>query len=349
MKRSAWPLISIIIFFSLLTSCEKEEIKPEPVADFTMSKTSAEVGDTITFTNISLNASRYSWDFGDGKTSTNDSPSHAYSSEGTFNVTLTASGDGGENIASKSITVYYPKPVADFTMSKTSAEVGDPIFFTNTSLNASNYFWDFGDGKTSANKNPIHSYSTAGTFTITLKATGKGGENSLSRTIVVKQGFNIIPGASAMGISLAETWASAKSKLSSNYTQYGPLLLSGSSGSYVIHPVESKSQGITLYFLSVTGSLTFNSSDVVFLIVLNESFVGQTEKGIKMGSTLSEVKSAYGNPDRHDTVYSKYEYKIGISFYYNSMSKIDEMGILTPQKSNGSDNFLELLMKEIHR
>ncbi len=68
-----------------------------------------------------------------------------------------------------------PNPVASFTLDKTSSQIGETIYFVNTSENASNYFWDFGDGNTSTDKNPTYSYSSDGTFTITLTATGEGG------------------------------------------------------------------------------------------------------------------------------------------------------------------------------
>lgn len=175
----------MILFSFLIISCEKEEIAPEPVANFTASKTSAEVDETIMFTNSSENATTYFWDFGDGNTSIDENPIHSYSGNGTFMVTLTATGDGRENSTSKTITVAYPAPVANFTMDKTEAETDETITFTNSSENATTYSWDFGDGNTSIDENPTHSYSSDGTFTVTLTATGDGGENSTSKTITI--------------------------------------------------------------------------------------------------------------------------------------------------------------------
>ena len=78
-----------------------------------------------------------------------------------------------------------PNPVASFILDKTSSQIGETIYFVNTSENASNYFWDFGDGNTSTDENPTYSYSSDGTFTITLTATGEGGEKSVSKTIEI--------------------------------------------------------------------------------------------------------------------------------------------------------------------
>ena len=180
MKHLHLVLTSMIIFSIFMTSCTEEE----PYASFTC-KSSAEVNEVITFTNSSTFATNFSWDFGDGNTSTDENPTHSYSSEGNFTVTLTASGDGGENSTSETITVAYPVPVANFTMDKTEAEPGETITFTNSTQNAISYLWDFGDDKTSTDENPTHAYSSDGTFTVTLTATGVGDENSTSKTITV--------------------------------------------------------------------------------------------------------------------------------------------------------------------
>lgn len=172
-----------------------EEEKPEPVVSFTMDKEKATIGDTIAFTNTSANVSSYSWNFGDGNVSTDKNPKHVYTGQGTFKVTVIAKGEDGEKSASKTIVISPKKrkpepvivkePVADFSMDKVEVVVGDSISFTNTSKYTSHYTWNFGDGNTSTEKNPKHSYSKKGTFTVTLSAKGEGGKNSISKTIQV--------------------------------------------------------------------------------------------------------------------------------------------------------------------
>jgi PKD repeat protein len=78
-----------------------------------------------------------------------------------------------------------PAPVANFVPSKTTAAVNTAITFTNSSTNATSYLWSFGDGNSSAEMNPSHTYTTAGTFTVLLTATGKGGSNSTSKDITI--------------------------------------------------------------------------------------------------------------------------------------------------------------------
>ncbi|HRG58705.1 MAG TPA: PKD domain-containing protein [Bacteroidia bacterium] len=75
-----------LIFLTIsIFSCKKE-----PSASFTASKTNAEIDEEITFTNTSTDGVTYSWEFGDGATSTDESPKHAYTKDGSYTVTLTA-------------------------------------------------------------------------------------------------------------------------------------------------------------------------------------------------------------------------------------------------------------------
>lgn len=103
----AKKLFSLLGFlaFVLLISCSKDEEKPKPVAGFTASKTSVQAGEEIQFTNTSENATSYAWSFGDGTTSTLESPTKAFDAAGTFTVSLVATGAGGTNSSTMDITV----------------------------------------------------------------------------------------------------------------------------------------------------------------------------------------------------------------------------------------------------
>lgn len=86
-----------------------------------------------------------------------------------------------------------PQPVANFEVSNSTAEIGDQIIFTNNSQNADNYEWDFGDGNISIEKNPTHSYSEAGNFSIILSASGDGGIDTSISNIIIKTPSNFPP------------------------------------------------------------------------------------------------------------------------------------------------------------
>lgn len=103
----AKKLLSLVGFMALiaLMSCSKDDTKPKPTASFTVSKTSALVGEEIQFTNTSVNSTSYTWSFGDGTTSTEESPKKTYSASGVFTVTLAVMGEGGTASATQDITV----------------------------------------------------------------------------------------------------------------------------------------------------------------------------------------------------------------------------------------------------
>jgi len=160
---------------------------PVPVADFVADVTEGFAPLMVNFTNLSLNASEYLWDFGEGSTSTNTNPTNTYSNAGMYSVTLLAIGAGGSN--SVTFTNYItvtnippPVPVVDFVADVTEGLAPLAVQFTNLSLNATNYLWSFGDGGTSTNLNPATIYSNAGVYSVTLLAVGVGGSNSVTYT-----------------------------------------------------------------------------------------------------------------------------------------------------------------------
>lgn len=69
-----------------------------------------------------------------------------------------------------------PTPTAMFKASTTNAMVGDNIYFANNSMDADHYEWDFGDGSTSTQSNPSHSYSSQGVYYVQLTAYSLKGE-----------------------------------------------------------------------------------------------------------------------------------------------------------------------------
>ncbi len=83
--KSIWLPITVLTLLTIFSGCQKE-----PTASFTVSSTSIEVGESVSFTNISADAANYEWDFGDENTSSTVSPTHTYNTAGTYTVTLTA-------------------------------------------------------------------------------------------------------------------------------------------------------------------------------------------------------------------------------------------------------------------
>ena len=159
---------------------------PPPVADFTASPTSGPAPLTVQFTNLSKGEiTDYRWDFGDGTTSTECDPRHTYQDPGTYTVSLTVRGPGGEDTERKPDFIRVsavPAPVADFTASPTSGPAPLTVRFTNFSRGEiTSYYWNFGDGTTSTERDPQHTYQEPGSYTVSLTVRGPGGEDTATK------------------------------------------------------------------------------------------------------------------------------------------------------------------------
>jgi PKD repeat protein len=148
---------------------------------------------TVAFSNSSVveGLVGYFWDFGDGQSSTETSPVHTYATGGTFTITLTATGAGGTQASSQSVTVSAPVSAA-FSFSPVSG-VPLAIQFTDASTGpVAVRAWDFGDGQTSNEANPQHTYAAGGTYNVTLTVTSIDGvsTNSAFNTVTVAEPVN---------------------------------------------------------------------------------------------------------------------------------------------------------------
>ena len=128
---------------------------------------------TPVFNNNSLGGINWIWDFGDGTFSTNFEPVHTYNLVGSYDVRLIALDSTTCNKVDTSayftITVY-PIPTANFTWSPNPPVENTKTNFTNLSVGATRYLWNFGDGVTSTDVNPVHQYNKTDTFKVVLQA-----------------------------------------------------------------------------------------------------------------------------------------------------------------------------------
>lgn len=154
-----------------------------PVADFTYVTGAAGL---VNFTDASDNATQWSWDFGDGGTSTQQNPSHTYAANGTYNVCLTATNAGGSSLqVCKQVTItnVVAAPVAEFVWVNVS---GGLVNFTDQSTNTpTQWAWTFGDAGTSNVQNPNHIYAANGNYNVCLTATNTAGSNQHCETVTV--------------------------------------------------------------------------------------------------------------------------------------------------------------------
>jgi len=179
---------------------------PAPISSFVFSPTAPATNQTVFFNASASSASQgrtiasYSWDFGDGSgPGSGVSPTHAYTSLGTFTVTLVVTDDLGQK-GNSSKTVTVSPVVAEFSFSPTDPSVSvTTVNFDGTPSTPSGgiqtYFWDFGDGTTCTNGvgcggvtgKAQHVFTTVNTFTVRLTVTVSGGQTAtVAKTVTVK-------------------------------------------------------------------------------------------------------------------------------------------------------------------
>ena len=120
------------------------------------------------------------WDFGDGETSTEETPTHLYKTAGRYTVRLAATGPGGEVVEEKSncIVVLDAPPVASFGSDKTFGDIPFSIQFEDKSEGTiEKWYWSFGDGSVSWKQSPSHLYDSPGTYDVSLTVKGPGGRD----------------------------------------------------------------------------------------------------------------------------------------------------------------------------
>jgi PKD repeat protein len=142
----------------------------------------------------------YSWNFGDGNTTTGATPTHTYADPGTYTVTLNVTDDNG-NTDTDTVTVTVSDttdPTADAGANETTAEDTQVTFdATNSTDNGVlSYSWDFGDGNTTTGATPTHTFADPGTYSVTLTTTDAGG-NTDTDTITVTVSDTTNPTAKA--------------------------------------------------------------------------------------------------------------------------------------------------------
>jgi gliding motility-associated-like protein len=149
-------------------------IDPPIPVDFTsLPKFGCEGIDSVVFTNITPphGIITYKWSFGDGQTSTDSDPTHAYFNQAVYNVKLVADNGVCRDSINKNIDTRHPL-VARFNVNYTDACLNQVLTFADSSTTttqnniAPQYFWDFGDGATATGTSAIHAYTTTGTYTV---------------------------------------------------------------------------------------------------------------------------------------------------------------------------------------
>ena len=168
--------ITLLVDNGFCADAHTEEItilSPNPVASFTGSASGC-APLAVDFENHSNHGAQYIWDFDDDVMTSEESPTHVFTRPGVYNVSLTVIGYEGQEdqVIHYGAVEVFPSASAAFVNSPTTVIVpSEPVDFVNLSdMDANEFFWDFGDGQFSTDKDPVHYYTEPGIYTVSLTA-----------------------------------------------------------------------------------------------------------------------------------------------------------------------------------
>ncbi len=154
------------------------------VANFNYTIQDSCTGEVLFIDHSLFTPTGYFWDFGDGTTSTLGNVTHTFAKPGTYKVLLTVSNSAGNDTLSALITVN-PLYVG-FSMTNDTTLINKMVNFYDSSIVATAWRWNFGDGNTSTIANPTHTYLNLGNYNVTLEVDdAKGCTRSIVKNIHV--------------------------------------------------------------------------------------------------------------------------------------------------------------------
>jgi gliding motility-associated-like protein len=197
-----------------------------PTANFTASPTSGCSPLIVNFTDLSTgNPTAWLWDFGNGATSTLKNPSTTYFNPGSYTVRLTVTNAAGNHTLTRTTLItLYDRPTVGFTVNNKAGCFPVYAQFTDTSKASpgttnTSWFWDFGDGTQSTQQNPLHIYTTSGSFAVTLRVTNSQGcFSTISRPAYI----NVNPGVRSSFTNTTPTICKPPFNISFTNTSTGP-------------------------------------------------------------------------------------------------------------------------------
>jgi PKD repeat protein len=252
-----------------------------PTAAFTFIPGSGTVPLTVQFTDTSTGEiSSWVWDFGDGVNNVvGQNPSHTYQDSGTYTVILSIDGPyGGDQLtknACVTVSAGIVAPTASFTVDPASGTASLSVQFTDTSMgDIDSWSWDFGDGESSTEENPSHTYQEPGDYTVTLIVLGPG-----ERVSKTTQGIKVEAVPADQPELAAPVTALAATTFEAGVTLVNPgdTQVIVSAGPIYLYPV-----------IQVDAADRGQSATMFMYVYLPDSNVGSTlgQKSITLGDTV---------------------------------------------------------------
>lgn len=142
----------------------------QPTIGFTATPNPVCAFQPISFSGTASESDAWSWDFGDGATAAVQNPTHTYTDTGQYTVRMTVTNSGCSESLTQIGAISVAPPIARFTVQK-SCSTAKGFLFTDASVGATAWHWDFGDGQTATGQNPAHAYASDGSYTVSLTVT----------------------------------------------------------------------------------------------------------------------------------------------------------------------------------
>ncbi len=307
------------------TSSTNIAVSSGPAANFS----SQTVGVTTVFTNNSSGANTYFWDFGDSQNSTGQNPSHTYSGDGNYTVTMTVTNDCGSAFSTQTVVIVTP-PTAGFSAAQNTGCAPFLVNFINqSSANSTGFEWSFpgGNPASSIDANPAVTYSLPGTYDVFLTVTNAAGfsTSSQSNFILVglapnaqfssqPAGLSIVFSNNSTGSGNIYSWDFGDASLQSD--EENPTHVYFQTGTYTVNLTVANACGTSTSTqeITVSGSAplpAFNSTVaegcVPLVVNFSDNSVGnptewawQFPGGFPATSTLSNPAITYSIPGIYD-------------------------------------------------
>ncbi len=274
-----------------------------PMVDFTASQTTGCFPLPVQFTDKTTTPDgsivSWLWDFGDGQTDSVTNPGHTYMAAGSYNVSLQVTNSNGctSTLTKPTYIQINSGVIAGFSFTTpNSCRPPATVSFSNesTGLGTLTYQWDFGDGGTSTGVNPSHTYTTPGSYTVTLTV-----RNSSGCTDVIKKQQAIILGTVTAAFTAGSPVCVGAGTLFTNTSSPTPVGakwdFGDGTGSVQLSPVKAFASAGTFPVKLVSDFGTCKDSVTIPITVLQKpksDFTAVNNTGCKAPLTVSFTNTA---------------------------------------------------------
>lgn len=273
-----------------------------PQVSFTANNREVCANDKVLFSDASSGTvNEWLWEFGDGTTSSQSNPEHYYGDTGYYSVKLTAINDGCTSELLIPNFIHVKGPIANFATALDCNNIGQ-VTFTDWSKIPQTWAWDFGDGNTSTEKNPVHTYLSTGKYTVTLKVENAttGCFNTTIKTIGIikeKADFTVSKSQSCKNIPITFTAINSNPGNISLYTwNFGNgIIRTTTSSSYTYTYPKSGIFNVSLKITDINGCTDTITKPLAVTINGPTAVFRSASQILCLGNSVNFIDSSYSD------------------------------------------------------